>query len=235
MKGLGKIPSQSDLRQIYEKLQTNPSGITLSELALWSQFARFDPRLAEQWVAHLRGNWIRVPSEEFRILVSQQPWPQAAAVLLEFIALSTTSFADEQRKSFSHWLKSSTSGIGPLMDTGEQYFIGHRSFGGKMMAQDVEYRLEPYRKWGYSGREVLYNKAQPGRLTLNSAETRRRVLEGLLKTRQRLTVADYRGALGGWVSVRQAELDLSKTPRLQPRGSTRGRFYVVTSGARRKT
>jgi hypothetical protein len=43
----------------------------------------------------------------------------------------------------------------------------------------------------------------------------------------RLTVDQYRAALGGGVGLRQAQLDLAAHPRLRAQGNTRARYFVV--------
>ena len=51
MIGLAKIPSAHQIQAVYTRFQER-AGLPVSEpeFALWSQWSRFDPRLAEQWV-----------------------------------------------------------------------------------------------------------------------------------------------------------------------------------------
>jgi hypothetical protein len=46
MKGLMYIPTLNDLQKAYQKVQINPRKISTDEWVLWSQWSRFDARLA---------------------------------------------------------------------------------------------------------------------------------------------------------------------------------------------
>jgi hypothetical protein len=98
--------------------------------------------------------------------------------------------------------------------------------------EQAERSLRPYLRWGFFGTEDL--AAPKGqRFTLLGASERRRVLEGLLRTRKQLTVGEYMEACGGRVHRRMAERDLQSCPRLRKRGATRGAVYVVRRRAKR--
>lgn len=227
MKGLVDIPSAADLQSAYAFFQNDPSRITPVQLALWSQWARFDPRLAEQWVTHVGVRWAGIPSGELNFHLRAQPWPAAAGVLTEQACL----FVAKDRRASSLWAKSVMLGIEPALH--EQFFIGTRAFAGKQMFDDAWLSLEPYRAWGYLGRDILVNKAPQGGRTLVPEATRRSVLDELIRGRPRIRVEDYRKALGGWVAPRQAEKDLARHPKLKAVGNTRGRYYVARRGAGR--
>lgn len=228
MRGLIKIPSEKELLAAYRQLQAPARAAkppSVSSLALWSQWSRLDPRLAEILTAFLGANWSRIPPIEFHQALRSQPWPAAGCVLLEQIR----SLEPPEDPLFERWYDCVTSGIEPAHH--ELFFIGLRKFGGRLMRSDAEIPLTPYLRWGYLGREVLRTKSArfQGAVTWVAPETRKRVLDDLIARRRggRITVQDYETALGGWVSRRQAQRDLSAHPRLKPRGRTRGKWYSI--------
>lgn len=246
MKGLELIPGPDQLARAYARLQApapSASGgeaLDCGELALLAQWARFDPRLAEQLVAHLARHWSALSPQALHDALARQPWPAAMGVLLEQAALSQgVSAADRKRvREFAELVLE-----GLVRGEGASFFIGTRAFGGKLARLDAELATRPYLRWGFLGRELLFNKAQAksaaaGReVTLVSRARRGQVLTQLIEERRQagrsLTVQDYRErleSLGGAVGRRQAEVDLASDPRLRPRGRTRARVYLPAPG-----
>lgn len=239
MIGLTQLPSQEQLGAAYQRLQDPQAQITLEQWALWSQWSRLDPRLAEQWITAISQQWRSIPPAQLNGALQKQPWPAAAGVLLEqghgFYQASKT-----ERRLYLRWCRCVMSDVRPACD--EQYFMGMRAFAGEAMRQDAALALRPYRRWGYLGREILRNKASQGLLTGRGLTwappaLRRQVLEALLRTRPRITIQDYRAALGGAVGRRQAELDVAQYNGLRAVGKTRNRIYVVgnRAGVKRKS
>jgi hypothetical protein len=225
MKGLEKIPSVDDLRAAYDRMTVAP---TAPEVVLWAQWARFDPRLAEQLVLLFAHNWKSWNACTLHEELQNVPWPAAFGVLAEQ-ALAVRLIPSKDRAIFRKWCDLVLTGVLPA--SGEQFFIGLRKVGGKQMRLDAEFPLQAYRKWGYLGRDLLLNKASGQAAILNRtlvpATVRKHGLGRLMEERKRLTVEDYRKALDYRVSRRQAELDLTREKRLTPVGQTRGRFYRV--------
>lgn len=233
MTGLENIPGPRDLLGAYERLQ---SGARLSafELALWSQWARFDPRLGEQWISAVLRDWREIPALDLNRELSSQPWPSAAGVLLEQ-ALVFGTWPAPERRLFRDWSRLVMSGIAAAGGNG-QFFIGLRAFGGQAMRGDAELSLKPYLGWGYLGKEILRNKASSAArsATIAPRELRQRVIGDLIRTRRSFRVSEYLAAIGFHVSRRQAELDLRADPRLECLGNTRARVYRARRpGARR--
>lgn len=223
MKGLVFIPSVSDLTKSYEKLQGKPDSITVNELALWSQWARFDPRLGEQWIAHILKHWRTLSPIALNVeLQERQPWPAAAAVLLEQ-ARVFGHFPPKILLLFRRWCSCALTNIKRAQN--EQFFIGLRSFGGKLMLKDAEMTAKPYQKWGFLGCDILINKAAKIKnRTLLPLKLRKRIAIQCMKTGKKITVNDYMNALDNQISRRQAELDLAVFRKI---GNTKGRFYVM--------
>ena len=233
MKGLSSIPSEENFLEAYRQLQARPARrISEAELALWSQWCRFDPRLGEQLIELLGREWRTIHPMRLREEALRQPWPQALGVLLEQV-LDAGWIPRPDRTLYRRWRDTVLAEIRPA--SGELFFIGTRKLAGKQMLLDAELSLRAYLKWGYLGRELLVNKAQaPESLqrtgTLLPPLARKRILSQLMRQHPRFSVEDYRRALGFQVSRRQAELDLAalvKARRLSTQGQTRGRIYRV--------
>ena len=151
MKGLIEIPSLSDYQYAYHQLQTRAEAITVAQLALWTQWARLDPRLAEQWIYHVSKFWKSYSPAEWNHLMRSQPWPCAAGPLFEQVR--SLLLQDRVEKSlFKKWFQCVMSKIDPA--SGEQYFVGLRAFGGALMQKDATQTLLPYQRWGDCGREI---------------------------------------------------------------------------------
>lgn len=223
MEGLKVLPAASDLQQAYSILQNSRAVAPSDELVLMSQWARFDPRLAEQLVDHFRLYWSEINPLQLNLLNQKAAWPAALGVLLDQVR-TYVDFKPEEKHRYTRWAKCVMVSVRPA--AGELFFIGQRSFAGKLMRQDSELSLRSYVKWGYLGRDILFNKANTlRRRTSISPSARMRALRELLQSRKRITVSDYVDALHGGVSRRQAQLDLKKAG-LREIGQTRNRFYV---------
>jgi hypothetical protein len=222
MKGLAAVPSITDLAAAYRRLQTPGEVIDEATLAHWSQWARLDPRLAEQLVALMALHWRSWDALALQALLKVEPWPGALGVLGEHAA---SMMAKTERQLFKAWLALTMTGLphGP----GELFFMGTMKFGGPRMRAEAEQATKPYLRWGYLGREPLRNKASAlESQTQMSPSRRRQVLSALRGRQRRITVQDYMDALGGAVSRRVAQKDLAHCTSLRSRGRTRGRVYV---------
>ena len=223
MKGLVEIPSLSDSQYAYQQLQTRAEAITVAQLALWTQWARLDPRLAEQWIVHVSKFWKSYSAIEWNLSLRSQPWPCAAGPLFEQVR--SLLLRDRAEKNlFSKWFQCVMRKIDPA--SGEQYFVGLRAFGGALMQKDAAQTLLPYQRWGYCGREILVNKSTSKTFpTLSPAEIRKRILTELIEKGNSIRTQDYLDALGGAMSRRQAELDLQHHPNLKSFGNTQAKTY----------
>ncbi len=223
MKGLEKIPSEEDLLKAYSLLQFSKQEIPLHEISLWSQWCRFDARLAEILIQYFEKNWLEISPLDFNAELIKTPWPAVMGVLLDqmkfFIKFSKTELS-----LFKNWSKCVMTGIQNANH--ELFFIGTYGFASERMREDVVKSNKSFLNRGYFGTDLFFNKAKSNKKTLIPAKTRHYIINAFLKKHQRLTVAEYRGFFDGWVSMRQAQYDLSNHPRLKPRGNTRGRFFV---------
>src|SRR5262245_10218933 len=80
MKGLSSVPSLKSLQFAYDKLLKN--SFSAKDLALWTQWSRLDPRLAEILVSNFSKNWKKISPIELNIEILKQPWSAALGVLL---------------------------------------------------------------------------------------------------------------------------------------------------------
>jgi hypothetical protein len=234
MRGLEMIPSLGDLQDAYSRLQKQQrvgEAVSPHQLVLWSQWSRFDPRLAEMLVARLSASWASFNPIDVQEALRDAPWPAALGVLLEQVRIYGLSQRAE-RKRYQSWLSCAMVSILPAR--GELFFIGQRAFAGKLALADAEFSLRSYRRWGYFGREVLLNKAsarEPS--TAIAPRVRRRVLLQILRRKSAITVSDYMTALRGAVSRRQAQIDL-KNAGLSACGETRSRTYSRPQQSKKK-
>ncbi len=239
MKGLVEIPTQGALQGAYEALQIKKEPLAPESIVLWSQWARFDPRLAEILVTHLGRNWRTLMPVFLNELLQRVPWPSAFGVLL-YQAQEFGNLTKGEKLLFKKWIDCAMANIAPAPS--QQFFIGLRALGGKLMREDAELSTRPYNQWGYLGREVLFNKMAQNTAprgdtrekTMIPRRARLAALDALLENRTRVTVREYREKLHNAVSVRQAELDFESNLRLKPQGQTKGRTYAVRSKRRAK-
>ncbi|MBI4404620.1 MAG: hypothetical protein HY537_10685 [Deltaproteobacteria bacterium] len=228
MKGLKIIPSHGDLKLGYEKLlHKHPSAPSETELARYSQWSRFDPRLAEICVIYLSNTWEKLNPISLRKALLMEPWPSAQAVLFEFVSQVIATLKKEQLRLFRCWSRTVTLGFAKAFT--EQFFIGLRQLGATTMTDDARFSLAEYCKWGYLSREILIPKgrrAQSGRSFSLTHETRQEILKSLLEKSTRITTEDYWKALEHCISRRQAERDLTSNQLLKPKGHTKARYFV---------
>lgn len=223
MNGLEKIPSEKEREKVYEILQglrskKTSQEITPNKLALYIQWTRFDPRLAEIIVGYIVKNWIAMNPMSLNDCLKKQPWPQAGGVILEF---AKKAIDLKTRKKFSYWSNLVTSDFqkAPL----QQFFIGLRKVGGKEMLSDARFASDEYQKWGYLAKEVLFNKSKFG--VKYDPEVRKEILKDLLTRNQKMTTRQYHNILGQGITIRQAERDILKWQNilLVVRNNTRAR------------
>jgi len=228
MRGLESIPSLKELQKAYGVLQSKKI-CTERSLALYSQWARFDPRLAEILVSKILSNWKNWNALFIQQELKKQPWPLALALLCEQAQDYGKQNQDDE-KIFTHW-KQMIFVVFPKPHF-EQYFIGLRAIAGKAMLDDAQFSLSSYKKWGYLGREVLINKSN-AQHTLDTKKTptrlkapqRKMILDKLLLEMTSVKVTDYLQALNFGASRRVAEMDLKAHKDLKPIGYTRSRIY----------
>ena len=221
--GLVKIPGERALHKAYDSLLHKKPAPSYHHLALYSQWARFDPRLAEIWVRYVSREWVHLNPLELRLHLFKQPWPSCAGVLLLFVKnyLEAEKHLDPTIHLLEHW--SYLVAGGALKGCDEQFFVGLRQVAGKSMFDDARYSLSEYRKWGYFSRENLTHGKSAGSL---SVTTRQEMLRELLEKHVRIRTATYWEAIGRCVSKRQAERDLEKSLLLRIRGQTSARYFV---------
>jgi hypothetical protein len=248
MKGLVARPSAEEWNShfafLIQSLPESPSVTDLKALARGIDYARLDPRGAELLVTRLACDWEKIPSGDFaEAILRVTTWLQALGVILEFVSIGAKigstggpPLKGKKQDALRQWCQSLLLLCKIQPQAGcEQFFFGNRAFGGKAAFDDALYSLSPYLKWGYISQEVPFNKASrwQGGVTLLPERTRRLRLKEWLVSRKTsggerlppLTVESYRRQMGGWVSIRQAQLDLSRVPRLRAFGKTRGRRY----------
>lgn len=217
MKLAVSVPSQRNLESAYAKL-LYPKALTLQQVIEFSQWGRFDPRLAQIWVGYLSNHWEEWDPLRFGQQLIESTWPAAVGVLLEF---ATRLAKKDDANSFIHWRSLVLSKVEKA--SGELFFMGLRKIGGYEMAKDAEFPTEEYATWGYLGRENLIPKK--GTVSY-SKQTRLRILRSLCEKYRYIKVQDYHQEILACVSLRQAERDLQNSKFLRAIGNSSGRRWV---------
>jgi len=233
MRGLQALPQLGDLKQAYQRLSEKPQ-VTESELALWSQWVRFDARLGEILVQYLVGHWRTIHSITLNQKIGLQPWPAALGVILDFVengvsgdsVHSSISSSIIEQNLFRAWKATVLSGVKSISP--QLFFLDTGRMGGVFQLQAARFPLQEYLNWGFLSREVLLGKPAEKNFRTHhySQEVRHRVLSDLIQQSGRLTVSDYLSHLQNSISIRTAERDLKSHQKLKSMGKTSGRFYV---------
>lgn len=223
MKGLAKIPSLQERAQALEMLQFRPNNISLELVAIWTQWARFDARLAEVLVGYFSSHWEAIHAVPLNREVLLQPWPNVLGVLLDAASYAVLS---EQRKRFHLWRALCLAEIAP--GSWQLFFIGLYQPSSKGSDREILECTKVFFRWGFFSKESLLptKKQFQDHRTLKSKVVRKRVLETLLAKREPFTVEDYMRALNFQVSRRQAQRDLKENSRIKKRGFTRSRVFT---------
>jgi hypothetical protein len=159
MKGLDRFPDKKQILDAYDKLKWFSTTVTASDLALFSQWARLEPTMAELVTEHLRDNWRSINPKELNRSLQSQPWPSTIPAMLEQIT-EMCSFTNEQCKDeFTSWATETSLGIQPARK--ELFFIGLWVPGGKTMRREHEENRANFKKWGYFCFGIFFNKQNP--------------------------------------------------------------------------
>jgi hypothetical protein len=219
VKGLPNLPSRKDLLQAYNEIQERRSPLPLKDLALYSQWARLDPRLAEILVEHLALCWSKIPVGEFIDTLLEQPWPRAALVLFRFAELIVPTKKRRILKGFISAIEDSLEPSPPQL-----FFIHLQRPNSTVQKNEVEFRTSPYSLSGFIGSQSLLSRSRwPTNKTSLTKDPRRYILKTLLNSKTDVCVDDYISACRGLISRRQAQRDLSRFA--TSKGYTRNRRY----------
>lgn len=246
MRGLRALPQTDDLLEAYREIEKRGDGLrsdqALSEkqIAVYSQWSRLDPRLAELFTGYLErwGHEIHI----FRFLreLESLPWPRAILVPLRFAEIKLTFGMKTAEASLGpkasrvatlHALINSIDRTFPEKSN-DLFFIPLQRLNRVLTDEMIDLQTEPYARAGFIGSAPLFAKGQtPDGATLMTKGARERLLLRMIGgkpasgTREDLTVDRYMTACRGLVSRRQAQRDLDAEPRLKAIGFTRNRRY----------
>ena len=187
------------------------------ELAEWS---RFDPRLLEQLIVHLRESWKELSPVRLNSAASASTWPAVLGVLLEQTRLSLGKAGKEPM--FRGWMDCATANL-PVGDGG-LFFIGIAGFAGKMARRESSSAANPYLRWGYLWGELQLRAGSENSRAL-PRPSRENIARELAQRRERFSIRDYVDACGGHIGRRQAERDLRSFRFLRASGATKARVY----------
>lgn len=224
MKGLRTLPHTDDLLRAYRELEG--SFVVLeNRLALLSQWARLDPRLAELLTGYLQRHWAQLNVMALVKALEQQPWPRAILVPLRFVELSVVDkferavlrgYIDSIERAFSE-------------KSNDLFFIPLQRMNRVVLAEAIDFQGMPYVRSGFVGSVSLLAKGRlPDGTTALDVRARERVIvemAALLKKEETISVDDYMRRCRGLISRRQAQRDLARSPLLVASGYTRNQRY----------
>lgn len=225
MKGLTSLPKTSELRAAYATLESKSPAISVQQVALYSQWARLDARLAEVLTGYLLREGADFPLVTLLRELSAQPWPRAILVPLRFVELSES---DRMRRIAIRAMIESIEEAFPEKSN-DLFFIPLQRMNRVILNDAIGLRSSPYVRSGFIGSASLLAKGrQPEGATTLGAPIRKRILEiflSRLSLGESFSVEDYLAECNGQVTRRQAQRDLEHSKRLKAKGHTRGRRY----------
>lgn len=217
------VPTLKLLENAYTKLMHfKPHPPTIDDIALYTQWSRFDPRLSELLVIHFAKHWRKINPIFFRQSILHYPWASVIGVFFLFVRQMVKQENSPDLDLYDGWSKLITTGF--KRASGEQFFMGLRKIADEQMLHDVQFSIKPYISWGYYSRENLIPKSGSGHL---NADTRKNMLLHLANTSKRITTSDYLKAIGNCISRRQAQRELLSSSFLNPSGKTKGKTFTV--------
>lgn len=238
MRGLARLPKPAEFAEAYRKLEGSMEASSDQNeiealVAIYSQWARLDPRLAEILTGFLRRNWQKLNMLVVMKKLSAEPWPRAILVPLRFVEIEVT-FEGEPR-AVSGYERGALRALINAIDeafpdcTNDLYFIPLQRPNRVITEEAVSLLSEPYLRSGYVGSVSLLAKGRlPEGATVLSSGARGRLLHKIrneLAKGETLTVAQYILRCRGLISRRQAQRDLEESDLFEPVGFTRNRRY----------
>ena len=194
------IPSHKHLQSAYNVLQGAPSADT-DRLAKFVQMSRFDARLFEILAMYFAKNYVTTNPFSFNVILLQLDWGVAIGPILNHSRILIKDLP-----AFDHWCKIVTMGLSPAQ--GELFFLGAFDLNPKRIAKIIARPSRLFKVWGFYHDEIVLNKAESINRTVMLKSERLRLLKKLLRSKEIISVNDYRRALNFQVSVRQAQRDL---------------------------
>lgn len=156
-----KLLPQDTLHGLYQSIARFPLTVSEKNLALYTQNARNDPRLAEVLTEHIRDFWWKYDPQVLNQKLKSQPWPEAIRpMLIQIFELCESDL--HTRKKFGLWMSKALSGIGKA--PAQLYFFSTGRPRSKSQDREVAESLPSFSKSGYFARDLLFNKGNPGTL-----------------------------------------------------------------------
>lgn len=220
MHGLHELPGKSKLIKAMNDLQ-KPARLDMKTIALYSQWARLEPRLAESFTLYLVEQWPHLEVGELIHQLKTQPWPRAILVPLRFVLLRLAKPEQKLLRGIISTVQTSVNG-----HPWQLFFIPLQNPIRSVIYDEVELATSPYTQTHFLGKQsLLTHSLFPKNQTVLSSERRKAILIGLLQSRSEFSVNDYIQACEGLLTPRQAQRDLKECKDLTARGFTRNRTY----------
>ena len=200
MRGLNRFPRSSELVEGTNRLQTNHS-IPADVFALYTQWARLDPRFAEIVVTSIARTWQTLALGDFMGALEQSPWPQAAVVLFRFAAL-------DAKDSHLTVMCDALAKLYPPRSSHGLFFIPLTWPNSVVTRNELKFNTKIYARSGFIGSQALRSRGRwPIDETHLTRSARRQIFKTPFASKPKVSVTEYRDACRNMISTRQAQRD----------------------------
>ena len=213
----GAFSSGEKFRWKYEK-STDEELLTLALLQ-----SRYDPRLFAVLVDFFKTPKARLHPIAFKNILRLHQALPIAAVLAEFVLVSSRSLPPEVRET-ALFLQAGVSPVPTQLFYRDLYPVG----GSKMREASFQ-PLWAFKKWGFlaSDAPLLKEKKTDKKIYLYDLSSRRQILKKLAEQKRRFRLKDYLASIADSISRQQALKDLSTISWIRKRGKGKGMVYEV--------
>jgi len=194
----------------------------------WAEFAqwgRFDPRLAEMWIAALSKYWKTLNPIQLMTENLKTNTPAVMGLLLD--QCEGFKISKAERSVFRAWKNLVLTGV--EIASGKLFLIGIHPFASPL--SEFQFASKLYTRWGFGGKDIFVNKFLSVQKNVQKSilepEKRLLLLKHLIQSKKRFSVNDYILACENRISRRVAQKDLASHQSLKSSGDTRARFYFV--------
>lgn len=223
------FPSQKQLENAYSHL-LGAQSVLETQWVMYSRYSRYDPRLAEIWIKRMAKEWKKLSPLMLQEKNIKEFSPATLGVLLEQLYMYLVDL--QSKKIFYKWKELVMCDVKPSQ--GENFLIGIYPFASKAMLEQAEAPHISFKKWGFSGADILVNKylkvQQTKQKTGLSKKVRKTMLDRFIAAQKKaghfkFKLNDYVQFCGGHISTRVAQLDLLSAKHIRRHGRTKSRYY----------
>lgn len=150
-------PTKEAQNKILERIQFFPESILVEDLALFSDLARYNARIAETTVYFILSTAVKkINPIELNKIILKNKWPASFGVLCEQAIEINKIKLKISDESLSSWVSKAIEGVCQNKEK-EIYFIGYFKPGSKTEKWEIDEAIACYTKWGFYGKDLLIN------------------------------------------------------------------------------